>query len=118
MGSPKLRSALRALGITRRESTSAFALIPTARGHVMAEAVHAPSAAGDALRIAVRDSAFVERGTTWGERAVAGRPIDWAVGRRFEVAVFTDDQGVAFHLAGEHGSVAFAAEQLLASTRV
>ena len=114
VAAPKLRAALRALGVTRRESTSAFALIPTPGGPVMATVVRASSIRADALRTAVRDSAFVERGVTWGTRTIGGHTIDWSEGPRFEAAVFLDDQGVAFLVAGDRGSVAFAAELLLA----
>jgi hypothetical protein len=112
VGSPKLRRALRALGVTRRESTSAHAVIPTPSGHVMATAVQASVLDADVLREAVRDTAFVERGGTWGHRAIKGRTIDWAEGRRFEVAVFSDAAGVAFYVAGERGTVAFVVERL------
>ena len=81
----------------------------------MATAITATTLVADDLRVAVRESAFVERGATWGQRTIGGRAIDWAEGRRFEVAVFHDKR-VAFHLAGEHGTVAFVAEHLLAPT--
>jgi hypothetical protein len=114
VGEAKLRSAIRRLGIARREITSAFALAATDAGVVMVRAVRVSGLADETLRSAVRDTAFIERRATWEQRTVAGHTIEWADGPRFEVAVWSDDDGVAFHAAGERSTVTPIVEQLLA----
>jgi hypothetical protein len=110
----KLRSAIRRLGIARQEITSAFALATTDGGIVMVKAVRVSGLTSETLRSAVRDTAFVERRATWEQRTVAGHTIEWADGPRFEVAVWSDDDGVAFHAAGERSTVTPIVEQMLA----
>ena len=105
VGARNLRAALRRLAVTRRESTSAFALAATNAGVVMVNAVRAPGLTIEILRTAVRDTSFVERGVIWGQRSVAGHMIEWAEGPRFEMAVWADDDGVTYHAAGERSSV-------------
>jgi hypothetical protein len=51
-----------------------------------------------------------------GAKTIQGHPVEWAEGRQFEVAVWLDDDGVAFQAAGERSSVALVVEQLLEPT--
>ena len=82
----------------------------------MLTAVRVPGLDAETTKSAVRDTAFIERGTSWGQRTIAGHPIEWAEGRQFEIAVWLDNDGVAFLAAGERSEVASIVEQLLEPT--
>jgi hypothetical protein len=114
---PRLRSALRRIVVQpQAPATSAYGLATTEAGGVMLTAVRVPGLDAETTKSAVRDTAFIERGTSWGQRTIAGHPIEWAEGRQFEIAVWLDNDGVAFLAAGERSSVASIVEQLLKPT--
>lgn len=110
-GSSLLNRALKRLEIRPKDAVVVNGLGGQGEQTLTVSIYGVPSVTAERLEAEFQSVIFRLPGSKWQRRAIAGRQVNWASGREFNVAFWARD-GVVIHVAGEVATVERAVERL------
>ena len=110
-GSSLLKRALKRLEIRPKDAIVVNGLGGKGEQTLTVSIYGVPNLSAERLEAEFQSVIFRLPGSTWQRRDIAGRQVNWASGREFNVAFWARD-GVVIHVAGEVAAVERAVERL------